>query len=259
MWNKWRGRDETRDGLPMGWGIERPKLHNLDYCLVRAGLARMVQAACDRWREDLPSGGCLLDVGCGSQPYKQSVERAGLRYVGIDWPESIHCAQSSVIEWDLTKTPWPFPDGAFDAILCTEVIEHLPNPRRAMEECARVCRAGSLILLTAPLTWPEHEIPHDYYRFTRHGLRVLLEGAGFSIQEIAPRGGWPIVIAQLLGFWSCHGFEAPWNLLTRLVALPIVTLLSGLERFVGPRSPLLLTLGFAAFARRTPTTQAQKT
>src|SRR5205814_1445241 len=122
--------------IQRGWNIEFPNFVNLDYCLVRAGIARTVLDACAHWRSEIPEGGQLLDVGCGSEPYRPWVEASGLQYQGIDWPNTIHESKSTdLIQWDLTETPWPFADQEFDAILCTEVLEHIPDPVALLREC----------------------------------------------------------------------------------------------------------------------------
>lgn len=246
----------TKHGVPRlrhGWEIEPVLPGNLDYCLVRAGIADVVLDACRRWRNELVSGGRLLDVGCGSQPYRPWIEHAGLSYTGIDWPESIHDQEPlDVVQWDLRMTPWPFPDGAFDSLLCTEVLEHIPEPAALLAECARVCRAGALMLLTTPLVWPEHERPHDYFRFTQQGLKYLLHTASFSIEETVARGGWNAALGQLIGFWACHAFGERWNGMTRLLTWPAVAMLARLDRLFKTPPELPLTLGYAVFARRVP-------
>jgi SAM-dependent methyltransferase len=73
----------------------------------------------------------------------------------------------------------PFPDGAFDVVLCLEMLEHDPAPWVSMRELDRVLRPGGTLVLTAPgIGFPPHDYPLDYWRFTQHGLRALLAGIG---------------------------------------------------------------------------------
>jgi SAM-dependent methyltransferase len=238
--------------IPLGWGIELLTPNNIAYCLVRRGIARVVLEACDRWKQELPRGGRLLDVGCGSQPYRPWIERGGLSYVGVDWPSSPSQASSDTVQWDLTTTPWPFEDASFDAILCTEVLEHYPDPPRLVAECARVCRPGTLLVFTAPLAWPEHLEPYDYYRFTQYGLRRLFDGGCYSVEKITPRGGWHTALGQLIGFWATHAFPTSWNYVPRVLSWPVVAMLEWLDTKTKRQPELLLTLGFTVFARRGP-------
>lgn len=70
----------------------------------------------------------------------------------------------------------------FDAILCTEVLEHLPEPQRAIDEMFRVLRPGGALILTTRFLFPIHDAPHDYFRYTKYGLRYLLRR--FEIVEL---------------------------------------------------------------------------
>lgn len=233
------------------YGHEPLTLRNIDSCLIRRGLAESVAKACHRWQTIAP-GGTLLDIGCGAQPYRPWVSACGLKYQGVDWGSSIHSAPTGdTILCDLSRPPWPFPEGTFDALLCTEVLEHQPDPAPFLAECHRVSRSGAEMLLTAPLTWPEHEQPHDYYRYTRYGLHKLLEDAGFEVVEIWPRGGWHLAMAQLLGLWSYFAVPKPLNYFTRIAVWPLMQLLALLDsRSTSIAGPLPLTLGFSVLAKR---------
>jgi len=71
---------------------------------------------------------------------------------------------------------------AVDAVLCTEVLEHLPEPQRAIDEIFRVLRPGGALILTTRFLFPIHDAPHDYFRYTKYGLRHLLRR--FEIVEL---------------------------------------------------------------------------
>ena len=62
----------------------------------------------------------------------------------------------------------------FDVVLCTEVLEHLPEPQKAIDEFERVLKPGGTLLLTTRFIFPIHDAPHDYFRYTKYGLRHLL-------------------------------------------------------------------------------------
>jgi SAM-dependent methyltransferase len=78
---------------------------------------------------------------------------------------------------------FPFSDGEFDAVLTSEVLEHVFNPDEFLSEINRVLRDGGVLLLTVPFVWDEHEQPFDYARYSSFGLRHLLESYGFEIIE----------------------------------------------------------------------------
>jgi hypothetical protein len=65
------------------------------------------------------------------------------------------------------------------------VLEHLPEPATVLRELHRVLKPSGTLWMTAPLFYVEHERPYDFYRYTRYGLRHLLDQAGFEVREIA--------------------------------------------------------------------------
>lgn len=236
--------------LASKYGHERLTPLNMDSCIVRRGLARAVRQACTLWSRETPDGR-VLDVGCGAQPYRPWIEAAGLRYDGVDWPQSIHSPEAAgTVRHDLNARPWPFDAETFDGLLCTEVLEHIPDPTGFLQEAARVLKPGGLMVLTTPLVWPEHEAPHDYFRYTQFGLTRLAGRAGFTVERCEPRGGWHAALAQVLGLWSYHAVGKPWNYATRVAVWPVMAVLAALDGGEAGPGGINLTLGFTLTARR---------
>ena len=65
-------------------------------------------------------------------------------------------------------------------MVCTQVLEHVPDPGAALSEFLRVLRPGGRVAISTPLTWFLHETPHDYYRYTSYGLTHLSTRPGSS-------------------------------------------------------------------------------
>jgi SAM-dependent methyltransferase len=124
----------------------------------------------------------VLDLGCGNRPYADLFE--GCDYLGTDY--SADDTRPDVI-CDATRLG--LACDRFDIVFCTQVIEHVPDPRALVEETFRVLRPGGFLVLTGPFWWPLHEEPHDYHRFTRYGFSHLLAQAGYVDAEITPDGG----------------------------------------------------------------------
>lgn len=137
--------------------------------------------------------GELLDVGCGDAPYRGYFDVS--RHVTLDWPNTLH--RRDFIDVYASAEALPFAARAFDTVLCTEVLEHLRDPRAAVAEAARVLRPGGHYLVSVPFLYGVHEQPWDFSRFTEHGLRHVLESAGFDVVHLVERGGAVAVIADL--------------------------------------------------------------
>ena len=147
----------------------------------------------------------LLDLGCGVKPFLPVYGRYAASSVGIDVEHSPHGTQVADKIYDGKNIP--YPDGEFDYVFCTEVMEHVPEPAAFLREIHRVMKPGGVLIMTTPFLVPLHEEPHDYYRYTIHGIRHLLSGAGFSNTQVEPFGEYfAVVIAfgvQLqLKFWN---------------------------------------------------------
>jgi SAM-dependent methyltransferase len=122
--------------------------------------------------------GEVLDVGCGRQPYRHLVPAS--RYVGVDMDTPVTRALGVAdIFYDGRKIP--VADAAFDAVLCSQVLEHVFAPEEFLHEIIRVLRPGGTLLLATPFSWDEHEQPHDFARYSSFGLRALLARNGFEL------------------------------------------------------------------------------
>ena len=109
--------------------------------------------------------GQVLDIGSGGSSYG--------KYFPNRLTVDIDPARKPEIVADAHELP--FPDGKFAVILCTEVLEHLSNPPKAIAEMRRVLKPGGKLILTTRFMYPLHDIPHDYFRYTRYGLEHLFE------------------------------------------------------------------------------------
>lgn len=132
----------------------------------------------------------ILDLGCGIKPYKTLFPFVE-KYVGFDVQP--HPRVDVVgFNWNL-----PFEDNEFDALISTQVLEHTAKIPETVAEIRRVVKPGGLIYISVPLTFPEHGIPYDFYRFTRYGLREVFKD--FEIISITPHNGY---LATLLRLWN---------------------------------------------------------
>ena len=147
--------------------------------------------------------GEMIDVGCGRQPYRSYFAHLS-RIVACD-----HDGTRGTVDIVCPAHAIPVPDASYDAVLCTEMLEHVPDPLAVWREFYRILRPGGKLLLTTPMYWPEHEAPYDFYRFPEHGLRHLAKGAGFDVEELWPRGGSWALLGQVVIHVAGHYF--PWR------------------------------------------------
>jgi SAM-dependent methyltransferase len=153
------------------------------------------------------SGDCL-DAGAGRSPYKQLLLQHASTVTSVDVED--RAGQTDLIA-DIQSMP-QLADAAFDTILCSQVLEHVPRPWDAMRELARVLRPGGALILTVPHLSPLHELPHDYYRYTEYGLRWLCDQCGLQVVQIQSTGG--------LGCFLTHGISSV--LLSTLGVMPLL-------------------------------------
>ncbi len=141
----------------------------------------------------------LLDVGCGIKPYETLFAPKIAEHVGIDYQPTTAGSYGTSTRADVwgDSLDLPFPEASFDTVLSTQVIEHVTDPIRALAEIHRVLKPGGVLILSAPMTWPIHEPPHDYFRYTEFGLRSLLTRQGFEIVEVWKRGRSVTTLVQL--------------------------------------------------------------
>jgi SAM-dependent methyltransferase len=134
--------------------------------------------------DDLKERERLLDLGCGSRPFRRVYDNLVAYSVGVDVPFSPH--ELGDVQVYAYGTSLPFCDASFNVVLCTEVMEHVPEPEKLLREVNRVLRPGGLLILTTPFLVPLHEPPYDFYRYTLYGLKYLCDKAGLSVQHINP-------------------------------------------------------------------------
>jgi ubiquinone/menaquinone biosynthesis C-methylase UbiE len=145
----------------------------------------------------LPEGARLLDAGAGERQFKPFC--AHLKYVAQDFGQYDGKGDEAGLQmgsWNQSDldiicdiTAIPEPDASFDAILCTEVFEHLPHPILAVKEFSRLLRSGGQLIVTAPFCSLTHFAPYHFYSgFNRYFYETHLPGHGLKIVEMETNG-----------------------------------------------------------------------
>jgi SAM-dependent methyltransferase len=196
-------------------------------------------------------GQVVLDAGAGEARHKRYFARG--RYLAMD-------SGAGDARWDYSRLDVrgdleriPLASESVDCVLCMVVLEHTRHPREVLAEFARVLKAGGSLTLVVPFLWEEHQAPHDYIRFTRNGIQMLMEELPFRIDLLSPMGGFFWVCARrcvnLLGF-----FQAGWRWLVFIPLAPIFGLILPILLFHMDRLDQRqeFSLGFRIRATRMP-------
>jgi SAM-dependent methyltransferase len=133
----------------------------------------------------------ILDTCAGWEPsYYQSLF-PGKRYVKQDFQDFDPSCIDIVCDICDMK---PIPDESFGLVLNLESLEHISNPQGAIDEIHRILRPGGLLILTTVMQFKIHRFPKDYWRFTPHGIGLLL--SRFKILDCTLEGTeeWPVGI-----------------------------------------------------------------
>ena len=133
----------------------------------------------------VPNGACVLDAGSGSKQYSGYFSHA--KYFSIDFMKSKRAYTKPDMVGDVELLP--LKTEIFDAILNTQVLEHVPHPDSVISEFYRILKPKGRLFLTVPQDEGVHEAPYDFFRYTRFGLANLLTEKKFKNLDIKPRGG----------------------------------------------------------------------
>jgi SAM-dependent methyltransferase len=190
----------------------------------------------------------ILDVGCRVAPYKPLFDAIAAAYDGNDiesGPLVKYVAPAETLDG--------VDDGAYDLVLCTQVLHLVRRPERALAAFARVLGEGGYLFLTTSGVYPFHPDPNDYWRWTQQGLPALFEDVpGLELVELVPHGGSGATLAiivntpirQLSRAAGSERLGAPLIALVNVVA-------GGIDRALPRRAKEAMIPNFLAVARRT--------
>lgn len=148
----------------------------------------------------LSPGFIVLDIGSGGQPFRRYCGHLVYKahdFAQLEQETQIIEGKYGPLDYVSDISAIPETTGSFDAILCTEVLEHVPDPLAAISEFARLLKPGGQLFLTAPLGSFLHQMPYHFYGgFTPSWYLKSLPEAGFSDIQIEPNGGFFLFFGQ---------------------------------------------------------------
>jgi SAM-dependent methyltransferase len=129
----------------------------------------------------------VLDAGAGAAPYKKYFIHAN--YESTDFEDIFDKKSKKMHNFICSLDNIPKPNNSYDVIINTQVLEHVPEPLKVITEFYRVLKPNGKLFLTAPQGWGIHGEPYHFFNFTKYGLELLFNKAGFRVVFIKPRGG----------------------------------------------------------------------
>ena len=181
--------------------------------------------------------GITLDVGPGKSPFKNFFKNT-TKYIKLD--KFDHNGKPDIIA-DATKIP--LKNNSVDSVVCFQLLEHVQNPQKVIDEIYRVLRKNGTCLLTTHMAAALHGEPYDYFRFTKYALKDVLFKK-FKYIKIEPNGGALLSIMQLI-VWGIS------EKLPKTIASPFIIILNlmgkGLDKIFYSE---LFTLNYIVYARK---------
>lgn len=189
----------------------------------------------------VPRGALVLDLGAGEATLRARVPHA--RYIAIDRGIGHAGWDYSALDAVADAQRIPLRGASVDLVVCKQVLEHVSDPLALLTQVHRVLKPGGRVLLSTNQSWPQHQVPHDYFRFTSYGLRHLFERAQLSVDRIDPMGGaFSVLLFQFSQTLAPHlwarsargerivrALTLPFRALLRL-AMPVVSALDRRDR-----------------------------
>jgi SAM-dependent methyltransferase len=129
--------------------------------------------------------GKLIDIGCGDMMYRDLFVQQVTQYDTLDIEPRGPDVKfiGSVLNMHMIY------DNYYDSALCFDVLEHIPDPPKAVLEILRILKPGGTLMLSVPHLSRLHEEPNDFFRFTKYGIQRVLQNAGFVQIEVISQGG----------------------------------------------------------------------
>lgn len=221
------------------------KLNRSDY-IVMHYLIEDLQTAIGKY-----ANGRVLDIGCGNKPYEIFFKDRITGYTGCDVVQS----DKNKVDVICEATALAFPDALFDTVFSTQVIEHVGDPFKMLQEANRVLQPNGQIIVSAPFCWELHEEPYDFYRYSKYGLKAMFEQKGFEVIEIKANGGkWAAIFQMNINMiYSTFKKRKWWIRIAKgiFINLRFTSLLNKIAVWVDKKfHDELLTLNYVIIARK---------
>jgi ubiquinone/menaquinone biosynthesis C-methylase UbiE len=193
----------------------------LKFAFATSGLLAFNLRNRDKWIAEqaasVPAGSKVLDVGAGSAPYRALFAHCDYKTQDFAQLREDQLRHGGYAPIDVVSeaNAIPIPDATFDVVVCTEVLEHVPEPIAVVRELGRIVAPGGRLILTAPLGSGIHQEPYHFYGgYTPYWYQRFLQEAGFGSIAVTANAGTLRHVAQetirFVRMTRPFGFAAPW-------------------------------------------------
>lgn len=188
--------------------------------------------------------GVFLDIGCGRQWYRNKIEKYVSKYYAMDHPEHSKKYQSIYpVEIYADASSIPLSSNSINTALMLMVLEHLSNPEKALQEAHRILKKSGYFIICTVENYPGHDLPQNFYHFTKYGLREILERCGFRIIKMESFGNfWEtqavmqnVYLMRIVKSVTDSKTTFPLGLLILIFFAPIIILGNIVALFLGKR------------------------
>jgi len=132
----------------------------------------------------LPNEALVLDAGAGKKTYRKIFSRCV--YQSTDMPGGFYCDPH---DFECFLEDIQKPDDTYDAVVLTQVLEHVPDTWALLKEIKRVLKLNGRLLLSVPLTAPLHGELRHFYHFTRYASFDMAKKNGLEVSDLEKVGG----------------------------------------------------------------------
>lgn len=216
----------------------------------------------ERTLAKIPSNSSILDAGAGECQFRSFCDHLNYtsqdicQYEGGKDDVGLHTGKWDTSKIDIVSdiSNIPVESGSFDAVMCTEVLEHVPDPVSALTELHRVLRPGGFLLLTAPFCSLTHFSPYHYSTgLSRFFYEYwLAQKWNYKINDMYSNGGYFDYLAQELRRLDAVSSEYSDVVFSSKVSTARSTILEFLQRSrdKDTNSSELLSFGWHVFAKK---------
>ena len=221
----------------------KPQIYNFSDKVINSSKSWRVQnyKLTKDWAEELTSIEYVIDLGCG--PLTNSNLLKDFNTIFIDGGKF----DNIDVVCDFAKK-LPIKSESVEAILCSNVFEHLSEPEICMKEISRVLKKNGKALILIPFIIKLHQEPFDFYRYTKHALKYISKKSNLDVQEIKEIGGVSEILSTLFRIYiaSSNNYLFKLSLKMQYIILRISR-----KIFKDDKPISILPQGYALYLKKT--------